>query len=307
MRLKDILKDTDLYKWYSSIKFLKKAKIIKNITAFDYVSNKFFKAKGKVLDLQNPSSFDEKLCKDIIEDNDPLKTYCTDKITARNYVSKCGFGDILIEPFYAFKNVHDIKKLIFRSDNFIVKCNHISGAAVIVHKGKHLSILAKKYFSNMQKINYYDLSKENNYKNIKPRIIAEKLLSDNGNLPTDYKIFTFNGVAHFVTVDSGVITKNGNHAEKYFRNFFDRDFKPIYNASDSGRQPRDWNTIKKPKNWDYMVKISETLSKPFRFCRIDLYNIDGQVYFGEMTFYHGGGINNFKPSEFEAKICSFYE
>lgn len=264
----------------------------------------FRKNTGKELHLDNPLTFDEKVWWLKLYDNNPLNTVCTDKVTVRDYVAEAGYKDILIPNCGVFENARDINWDELPDECF-VKCNHASGANFLLKKGqfdkKRIGIILNRDL----KLNYYPKSRERNYKDIKPRIIAEKVLRDkNGELPLDYKFMCFNGEAKLLFLDIGAAdSTTGGHAEEYYRNIYDMDFRllPVRET----RENLISDKIKKPENFERMIEIANKLSAPFPHCRVDLYNVDGKIYFGEITFHHGGGCNDIQPEEWDIKIGSW--
>jgi hypothetical protein len=257
--------------------------------------------KNKPLNLTNPISYDEKLSSLMFRDTSPLKRFCSNKITSRQYVSSKGLGRILIKPFFVFQSTRQIQ---FSSFNFpvIIKTSHISGDSVILFPNKKISFWSFRALDEDLKHDYYHVNREINYKDTPRKIIVERFLYNADKSPlVDYKFFCFNGKVVFCSLDSGVLEKNGHHSESYHRNLLNPDFSYIPNAKET-REPLSYLSLKKPINWADMVMCAEILSTDFNHVRIDLYSCDGLTYFGEMTFYHGAGLNDFEPPEFEKKI-----
>ena len=254
---------------------------------------KYYMLYHKYLDLKNPKTFDEKLWWLKLNYFNPLMTKCTDKYGVRDYVKSCGLEDILNDCYGKFDSVEeiDVKKM---PDEFFLKCNHLSGGNIICHKNDFDKKKLKKIFSHYLKSNFYYTGFERNYKDIKPAIIAERVLrmKDNSTL-LDYKFMCFEGVPKLLFLDIGVANADGTHAEEYYRNIYDMSFKPV--DIKETREHYDYTKIAKPENFDYMVECARILSKPFPHCRVDLYNVDGKVYFGEITFFHGSGYNDIQP------------
>ena len=149
------------------------------------------------------------------------------------------------------------------------------------------------------------LSREWNYKNIPPKLIVEKVIrNQKGELPLDYKFMCFDGEPKLLFLDLGVINPDRTDNHKYPRNIYDMDFNllPVLETSPNADYPVD-----KPENFEFMVEIARKLSQPFPFCRVDLYNVDGKVYFGEITFYHGGGCNDIRPEEWDLRMGSWID
>lgn len=266
-----------------------------------FAKTKYEKRMGLKLDLDNPKTFDDKIWWLKINYHNPLITMCSDKYWVRDYVKMCGFSDILIELYGVYDKFEDIdfEKL---PNKFFIKTNHGSGTNIIYDKSKNFDFEKyKKLFNKSLNNNYYYVHREWGYKNIEPKIICEKVLVEkNRKVPLDYKLFCFNGRVEYVTVNLASSDENGNHMETVEKNFYDRDFNYIdVRFSDDNFDP---SLIQKPKNLDRMIEIAEKLSSPFPEVRVDLYNIDGKIYFGEMTFYHNGGYNESTPKDFVIKM-----
>lgn len=261
---------------------------------------------GKHLDLQSPKYFDEKIWWLKLHNRDPLLTKCSDKYAVRKYVKECGYEDILI-PQYAV--LDSVIQLDFEKyhEEIVVKCTHNSGGHVFYDPRKPLTKkqekTAKKRLKFILKHNASVLSHEWNYKNIPPRIIVEKVIRNaNGELPLDYKFMCFDGEPKLLFLDLGLINADSSYNHDYPRNIYDMDFNllPVHETRPNADYP-----VKKPENFEKMIEIARTLSKPFPHCRVDLYNVDGKVYFGEITFYHGGGCNKIEPEEWDLRMGSW--
>ncbi len=266
-----------------------------------FAKTKYEKRMGLKLDLDNPKTFDDKIWWLKINYHNPLITMCSDKYWVRDYVKMCGFPDILIELYGVYDRFEDIdfEKL---PNRFFIKTNHGSGTNIIYDKSKNFEFEKyRKIFNKSLNNNYYYVHREWGYKNIEPKIICEKVLVEkNRKVPLDYKLFCFNGRVEYVTVNLASSDENGNHMETVEKNFYDRNFNYIdVRFSDDNFDP---SLIQKPKNLDRMIEIAEKLSSPFPEVRVDLYNIDGKIYFGEMTFYHNGGYNESTPKDFVIKM-----
>lgn len=263
---------------------------------------------GKTLNLMNPRYFDEKVWWLKLNNRDPLLTVCSDKYAVREYVTEQGYADILIPLVDVYEKISDID-LDKYNDEVIIKCNHNSGGHIFYNKNNPLSDNELKYqlkrLNFILKRNAYVLSREWNYKNIKRKIVVEKVIRDkNGKLPLDYKFMCFDGEPKLLFLDLGVINPDQTYNHDYPRNIYDMEFNllPVFESRPNAPYPVD-----RPKNFEKMVEIARVLSRPFPFCRVDLYNVDGQVYFGEITFYHGGGCNNIQPEEWDLKIASWID
>ncbi len=263
---------------------------------------------GKKLNLNQPKRFDEKVWWLKLNNRDPLLTKCSDKNAVREYIKDCGYEEILIPQLDVFDSVS--KLFLDKYDTeVVVKCTHNSGGHIFYDPkvgidDKELKF-SKKRLELLMKKNASILSREWNYKNIPPRIVVEKVIRDSqGDLPLDYKFMCFSGEPKLLFLDLGVINADKSYNHDYPRNIYDMDFNllPVHET-----RPNAPYEVEKPENFELMVEIARVLSKPFPFCRVDLYNVDGKIYFGEITFYHGGGCNKIEPEEWDYKMGSWID
>lgn len=258
---------------------------------------------GQRLELDNPTTFNDKLWWLKLHNRDPLLTKCTDKFTVRDYVEKCGYGDILTHLYGTYTDAEQIDFTSFQTEVFL-KCNHGSGTNMIYAPGQ--SFDRKRFVRNFNfdlRHNQYPLSREWNYKNIKPLILCEEVLrNEDGTLPKDYKFMCFGGVPKLLFLEGNVCDEHGrrNNTGSRFVNVYDMNFEltPII----SGASQNTTEEIEPPVAFDRMKEIAAKLSSPFPLCRVDLYCVKGKVFFGEMTFYHGGGCVIIQPPEWAAEM-----
>lgn len=268
-----------------------------------YAHIKYYVLYHKKLSVDKPQTFDEKIWWLKFHYFNPLMTICTDKYLVRKYVEKCGLRDILNECYANFSSVDDIdiEKL---PNEFFLKCNHLSGGNIICTKDNFDKEKIKKIFRPLLRNNFYYYGFEYNYKHIKPQIVIEKILRPlDGSSLLDYKFMCFAGVPRLLFLDIGACDKDGEHSEHYYRNVYDMQFNLL-----EIKETRDNfldDSIQKPKNFDYMIECAKILSNPFPHCRVDLYNVDGKVYFGEITFFHGSGYNHIEPHKADLEIGSW--
>lgn len=261
---------------------------------------------GRQLNLENPQRFDEKIWWLKLNNRDPMLTRCSDKLAVRSYVSECGLGDILI-PQYEVLDSADCLDFSKYHEEVIAKCTHNSGGHIFFSpqdppSPKDLNA-AKRRMKYILKQDASVLSREWNYKNVPHRIVVEKVIRDrSGRLPSDYKFMCFDGEPKLLFLDLGLICDDHSYNHNYPRNIYDMEFNllPVHETRPNADYP-----VEKPKNFEKMVEIARILSKPFPFCRVDLYNVDGAVYFGEITFYHGGGCNKIEPEEWDYRMGSW--
>lgn len=241
---------------------------------------------GRPLNTENPTTLNEKLQWLKFNYRFPLQSIVSDKLLVRDYVAEKIGAEYLIPLLGSWENYDDVDfdKL---PEQFVLKCNHDSGGLVVcTDKSKLNHKEAKRKLEKSLKSNFFYIGREYQYRNIKPRIICEQFISDNGKVPMDYKIYCFNGKPDVILVCRDRFSNN-SHRASYL--YFDQDwkFQPL-NKGDENLVDVD---ILKPKNLDEMIEIARELSKDFFFARIDLYNIDGQIYFGEITLSPNSGFD----------------
>lgn len=253
----------------------------------DYIEMFYKKTTGRELDLKNPKRFTEKTQWLKLNDRKPLCTICADKYAVREYIEKTGHGELLNELLAVYDNADeiDVDKL---PDKFVLKATHGSSMNLICKDKKSINWKSKKKIFNLWlKINIYLDGREWAYKDIKPRIIAEKYLEDDSGNLRDYKFFCFNGKPKIIQVDED---RYSDHRQAYYTTSWEKyDFYLDCKTCD----------LERPKMLDEMLKIAEDLSSPFRFVRVDLYNCNNKIYFGELTFYDASGFYSFHPDKYD--------
>lgn len=253
----------------------------------------------KLLNLDNPKTLNEKILYMSLKTDTTLWTRLADKYSVREYVVECGLSNILV-PIYG--RWDDVNKIDFESlpQGFVLKTVQGSGDIIIV-KNKKLIDRHKVLVSMHKAINtvYGELEGGKHYMRIKPAVIAEALLeNDSTSLKystsiIDYKIWCFNGKPHYIWACCNR-DKSGTDVMTYDLHWNAHPEYSIFN-----QHYRRGVILPKPENLDEMLLIAEKLSKPFPVVRVDLYNINGQVYFGEMTFTSLGGLMDFYTDEFQ--------
>ena len=243
---------------------------------------------NKKLDLKAPETMNEKLQWLKLYDRKSKYTTMVDKVGVKQYVSEFLGQQYVIPTLGVWDNFDEID---FDSlpEQFVLKCTHDSGGLVICKDKAQLDIIAvKKKIKKSLKRNYYWGYREWPYKNVKPRIIAEKYMTDTPDSPdfTDYKFYCFNGYVDCVMC----CYERSTGEPKFF--FFDKNWE-LKRYNKRGKDaPADF-TMPKPENMDKMFEIAQKLSADVGapFLRVDLYNSCGQIYFGELTFFPEGGFD----------------
>lgn len=252
--------------------------LIKAFSKKKYIELQYKYITHHKLNLSNPVRYTEKLqyLRYYTYPKNPLVSKCAGRVGVRDYVKEQGYEDILIPTVGIYDRFEDID-FDNLPDQFAMKCSH--GCAmnyICFDKSKIDKKELKKKFNKWLKTNYGKKTVELHYSPIKPQIIIEKLMLENNELPREYKIHVFNGKAKNLYV----VTARGKDI-RYTNMYI--DWTPFDGSQFNGWKKSD-TPIEKPANFDKMVKISEDLAKNFPFVRVDLYNINGQIYFGEMTF-----------------------
>lgn len=252
--------------------------IIKAISKRKYVELQYRYITHHNLHLDNPIRYTEKLqyLRLYVYPNDSLVSQCAGRAGVRDYVASKGYGDTLIPCLGIYDHFEDIDfdKL---PHSFVMKCTHASGWNIIVKDKSKLDLKdAKSKFAKWLKSDYGKQTVEFHYSPIKPQIIIEAYIGEIEHLPVEYKIHVFNGKAKNLYVVSGR-GEDIRYDELYI------DWTPFDGSQFNGWKKSD-KTPAKPDCFDKMVEIAETLCKPFPFVRCDLYEINGKIYFSEMTF-----------------------
>lgn len=254
---------------------------------------------GKQLNLKNPQTFNEKLQWLKLYNRKPEFTTMVDKYEARKYVEDKIGGEYSIPALGVWDRFEDID-FDTLPNQFVLKCTHDSGGLVICRDKSRLDIAAAKEKINASlKKNYYLHGREWPYKNVKPRIMAEQYMSNTGNAAddselTDYKFMCFNGAVDHVFTVTERYSGSGLKVT-----FFDKTWKKL---PFERHYPASKAEIAKPRNLEEMIVLAEKLSEGIPFLRVDFYEVAGRIYFGELTFFPGGGMEEFRPESWDRKL-----
>lgn len=260
----------------------------------NYLKVLFYHCLGYKLNLNNPKTFNEKLQWLKLNDQHEEYSKMVDKIEAKKYVASIIGEKYIIPTLGVWNTVEEIEWNLL-PNQFVIKSSDDSGG-VIVCKDKTTLDIEKAKKKLQRKNNYYKYNKEYPYRNLKHRIIAEKFLEDESKYELkDYKIFCFNGEPRLLFVATDRLKKE----EETKFDFFDTDWNhlPFTNG-----HPNNPNPIEKPRNFNEMLDIARKLSVGIPQVRIDLYNCNGTIYFGEITFFHWSGTKAFEPKEWDYKL-----
>lgn len=267
------------------------------------VSDKFFLkvrfrlTMGYWMDFDNPKTFNEKLQWFKVNDIHPEYSLLVDKVAAKDFVAGKIGDKYIIPTLGVWDNIEDIdwKSL---PNQFVIKSTADSGGVVVCKdKSKQDIDAAKQKLKVLGGRDYTKINKEYPYRNVPHRYIAEKYMEDESGFELkDYKIFCFDGKAEFLFVVTG---RQQNDCRF---DFFDKEFNhiPVLNGhANADVIPQ------KPKNFEDMLKVAAKLSVGFPQIRVDLYNINGEIYFGELTFFHWSGMVPFEPMEYDYKFGKY--
>jgi len=257
------------------------------------IRRSFKERMGYEPNLENPITYSEKLQWLKLYDHNPLYTTLVDKYAVKQYVGeRIGF-EYIIKTLGVWDK---FDKIDFASlpNQFVLKCTHDSGGLVICKDKTKLDIeAARKTINKCLKHNFYYSGFEWPYKNVKPRIIAEEYMEDTKTKELrDYKFFCFDGKVKFLFI----ATERQKEGEDVKFDFFDKDFNHLPFCQGHENAPI---LPEKPLRFEDMKVLAEKLSAGIPQVRVDLYEVDGCIYFGEMTFFHHGGWTRFDPEEWD--------
>lgn len=287
----------EYYKHFQRMKMISKANYLSTLTVEDYkkiLEEDYFSRIGHKLDWDNLKNYTEKMQWEKIYNIDPRKTILSDKFLVREWIKQKIGGEYLI-PILGVWNSFDEIDFDMLPDRFVLKTNHGSGTNLIVKdKIRMDKEIARLMFNDWMKMDFAFVdSVQLHYSGIHRKIIAEKYLeTDLGELQ-DYKFLCFNGKPYFCWVDLGRFSK---HTRTVFNMKW--EIQPWTQANYGVAEFE----IPKPPNFEEMIEIASILSKSFTHVRVDLYNIFGKVYFGEMTFTNGSGLDPIVPEEYDSVL-----
>nr|WP_319271816.1 ATP-grasp fold amidoligase family protein [uncultured Draconibacterium sp.] len=253
-----------------------------------FIKYQFKNRLNRFPDLKNGQSFSEKIQWLKLNYREETMSCCADKYKARDYVKDKVGEKYLIPLINVYENYKDINFNLL-PNQFALKATHGCGWNIICKdKTKISASELKAKLKTWQNENYFYRGREWVYKSLYPRFICEQLILDKyGQDPLDYKIFCFNGKPTYIQID---FNRFGNHTRAFYDlNWNKQNFSILHPISDE--------ELEKPKNLNELIDVAKKLSENFPFVRVDLYNPDNKIYFGEMTFYPGNGCVPFLPRE----------
>lgn len=264
-----------------------------------YLKRKYKACMGKALNLNSPQTFNEKLQWLKLHDRKPEYTMMVDKYAVRKYIADTIGEEYLIPLLGVWDNPDEIN-FDALPNQFVLKCNHNSGLGMCICKDRS-KLDIEKVKAGLRKglqQDYYLTSREWPYKNVSKKIVCEEYMEDRqAHELVDYKFMCFSGEVKCSFTCSERFTDSGLKVT-----FFDKDWNvmPFERHYPASKKP-----LTKPINYRKMIQFAEELSKGIPFVRVDFYEINGQLYFGELTFYPGGGFEEFTPEEWDYKLGDF--
>lgn len=261
-----------------------------------YISLKYLYHFGKLPNLKQPKTFNEKLQWLKLYDRRPLYEIIVDKYEAKKYISNI-IGEQYVIPCYGVWDKFEDINFEILPKQFVLKTTHDCGGVYICKdKASFDKEAARRFLEKHLKANYFLEGREWPYKNVKPRILAEAYME---NLKThdlrDYKFFAFDGKTKLLFV----ATDRQKEQEEVKFDFYDIEFNhlPIKNG-----HPNSSGSIQKPESFEEMVRIADKLSEGIPHVRVDFYEVNGRPYVGELTLSHFSGIVPFEPEEWDRRM-----
>ncbi len=264
-----------------------------------FLQLRFYIKMGHRLNLKNPKTFNEKLQWLKLYNRRPEYTMMVDKAKVKQYVADIIGEEHIIPTLAKYDNVEDINFDVL-PNSFVLKCTHDSGGIVICHdKSKLDREVALKKINKALKMNFFYVNREWPYKKVKPCIIAEQYMSDDGcNELTDYKVHNFNGTPKII-----LVCRNRYKESGLTEDFYSCEWEHLDISRPAHKQANVPNSC--PQKLDEILYLSKKLSKDIPFVRTDFYLIDNKVYFGELTFYPASGFQKFVPDEWNCILGSW--
>lgn len=257
-----------------------------------YLKLMYWRINRKALNIKNPKTYAEKLAYlKVYKTQGDLSRY-VDKYRVRDYVKE-KIGEKYLIPLIGVYNSEEEVPWESLPSEYVLKCNHDTGSVVIKHTQDNLDREATKlHFKKALKTNLYWAGREYPYKNVSPKIVCEKLLDNGSGEIKGYKILCFNGESKYIVCNIG---RFSNHR----RNTYDLDWRNQGITTDHKQYD---GYVEKPEKLDKMILLARKLSEGFIHVRVDFYYVNGEIYFGEMTFLPWAGNIWFTPDEWNYKL-----
>ena len=259
------------------------------------INRNYMDVFGRPLNWENPQTYNEKIHVSKVYMPTPEKTRLADKVAVREWIAEKIGSEYLI-PLLGVYDSFDEIDFDALPDSFVIKCNHDSGSVTLVKDKSRINrTLLKRKYDIWLKRNYAYPVHQMHYRDIPPKIIIEQYMGDAIN---DYKFTCLDGKAIFCWTD---YDRFGDHR----RNIYNMDWELQPFMKDGKLRNTDYE-CPCPEEFSEMKRIVNTLCEGFDQVRVDLYLIDGHVYFGEMTFTGAGGFSPFVPDEWDYKLGALW-
>jgi hypothetical protein len=267
-----------------------------------YLKIKYRKKMKRKLNLDAPVLFSEKIQWLKLYDRNPTYAKLVDKYEVRKYITET-IGEEFLIPCLGVWDSFDEINFDELPEQFVLKCTHDSGSVFICKNKKAMNIKKlRKHFNKRLLVNYYYSNLQWAYKNVKPRIIAEKYMVDDlGGVLKDFKFLCFNGEPKLISFVSDTVSESGTK-RKYSKDFFyDPNWQRL-NIVSKGYAPDPSEKVNQPKCLDTMLEIAKKLSADKAHVRVDFFLINDKPYFGELTFYNYSGYTRFNPPHWDKTL-----
>ncbi len=264
-------------------------KMLRKYSDYEYIKM-IYEKMGIPLNLHNPLRYTEKLQWLKLFWRDDLATLCSDKYSVRKYITDKGYDYLLNDLLYVYDSVDEFE-LSKLPEQFVLKATHGSGWNYIVKDKSDVNwAIAKLTMRSWLRQNLYVIGREWNYRDIKPRIVAEKYLEDDSGALRDYKFYCMNGEPKYVHINEVI-----DGVKK--RVYLDSSGKTLCFKEDDGVEAFTYQGFGTKER--KMLTIARDLSEPFPFVRVDFYECAERIYFGELTFFDSSGFFRFEPDEWD--------
>lgn len=293
------------YDYYLHIQRRKKISEIKKLKHKSLQEQKrilegLYKEKiGHTLDWNNLNTYTEKMQWEKLFNKNPMKAQLSDKYAVREWVAS-KIGEEYLIPLLGCWDSFDDIDFYNLPNQFVLKTNHGSGTNLIIRDKSEINLKrVKRALKDWIETDYgFNTGFELHYSDIKPKIIAEKYMKTESGELQDYKFLCFGGKPYFCWVDMG-------RYSKHTRNVYDLNWNlQPWNQSSYGIYSEP---IPRPKNFEKMIELANILCQEFSHVRVDFYNIDGVIYFGEMTFTNGSGLDPIIPNQYDRMLGDLWK
>lgn len=260
---------------------------------------KYFFRKGRFINFKHPKLFTEKIQWLKVYDCAPVKTKLADKLAVRDWIKEQIGEKYLRKVYGVYDKYEDIDFSKFSKTGYVIKTNHGCNMQVLFPSGGFPAPCYKDIFNKFLKTNYaYKSGYEMQYDKIPPKLFVEEFIKNTNEL-FEYMFFCFNGEPKFILFGSGKMS------DKICTTMFDTNWNNMH--FNYGSESLHDENIPHPENFDEMLNIARILSKDFKFVRVDLNNINGKIYFGEMTFTPASGYMKFNPRKWDRILGDMLE